>query len=137
VIAGGIIAAYVMQQNQRAAITPADGALVGLLAGLIGAIVAFLVSIPIDIVTAPMEESMVQRALDMAGNMPPEVRATLENMRSERAGGGIAALIFFRIVGLILSFFVGSVFSTIGGLLGAVLFARRGSPDIIDIPPSS
>ena len=43
VISGGAIAAYLLQQNQTAPLTPADGALVGLLAGLIGAIVHFVV----------------------------------------------------------------------------------------------
>ena len=38
VVSGGVVAAYVLQQNQTAPITPGDGALVGLLAGLIGAV---------------------------------------------------------------------------------------------------
>lgn len=136
VITGGIVAAYLMQQNHPAAITPGDGALVGLLAGVIGAFVTFVVSIPIDIITAPMEREMLQRTLDMAGNMPPEIREALENIRNQSNGMGVVGLLFFRIVVLCISLFVGSIFSTIGGLLGAVMFARR-QPGVIDIPPSS
>ena len=70
---GGVVAAYVLQQNQPAPITPGDGALVGLLAGLVGAVVHLVLSIPIDILVAPMERAMVQRIVEHAGTMPPEV----------------------------------------------------------------
>ena len=39
IVSGGVIAAYVMQQDQQTPLTPADGALVGLLAGLLGAVI--------------------------------------------------------------------------------------------------
>src|SRR5476649_2888774 len=76
VVGGGVIAAYLFQQNQSAPITPADGALIGLLAGLAGAMVQFLVKIPIDLLVAPMEQAMVQRLLDM-GTLPPEDRKSV------------------------------------------------------------
>ena len=47
VLSGGLIAAYVLQQNTAIAITPGDGVLVGLLAGLIGAVVHTAISIPL------------------------------------------------------------------------------------------
>jgi hypothetical protein len=43
VIGGGVLATYLLQQNQPYAITAADGALVGLLAGLIGGVIAVIV----------------------------------------------------------------------------------------------
>ena len=76
-VSGGAIAAYLLQQNQTAPLTPADGALVGLMAGLIGAFVRFVVAIPIDLMLAPMEQAMLQRILDM-GTLPPEMRDVLE-----------------------------------------------------------
>jgi len=76
-LSGGAIAAYLLQQNQTAPLTPADGALVGLLAGLVGAFVRFAVAIPIDLMLAPMEHAMLQRILDM-GTLPPEARDILE-----------------------------------------------------------
>src|SRR5262245_60742253 len=78
VVSGGLVAAYVLQQNQSAPITPGDGALVGLLAGLAGAVVQVIISIPITLLVGPMERAMVQRVLDMAGTMPPEMRDTFE-----------------------------------------------------------
>ncbi len=37
VIGGGVLAAYLLQQNQAAPISSSDGAMTGLLAGLVGA----------------------------------------------------------------------------------------------------
>ena len=77
VVSGGAIAAYLFQQERAAPITPGDGALVGLLAGIAGAVVRSLVSIPIDLLAGPTERAMLQRFLDM-GTFPPEARDFLE-----------------------------------------------------------
>ena len=123
VVSGGLVAAYLLQQGRPDAITPSEGAIVGLLAGIVGAFVQFLVSIPIGLIVAPLERGLMQRAADMAGNMPPALRAGL----------GFVALLFVRIVGLFIALFVGVVFSTFGGLVGAVLFQRRSQP-VADVP---
>jgi hypothetical protein len=49
VVSGGVVAAYLLQQNQTAPIVASDGALVGLLAGVVGAFVYLVVSIPINL----------------------------------------------------------------------------------------
>jgi uncharacterized membrane protein len=131
VVGGGVIAAYLFQQNQTTPITPADGALIGLLAGIIGAVVHFLVAIPIDILVAPMERAMLQRMLDM-GTFPPEVRDILDRYGRGGAMGG-AFFIISRIVGLMFWIFVGGVFSTLGGLLGALMFRKQTPPGAIDV----
>src|SRR5262245_33640329 len=100
VVGGGMVAAYVLQQNQSAPIAPGDGALVGLLAGLLGAVVWFVVSIPVSIIIGPMERAMLQRILDMSGNMPPGVRDTFE--RYGREGQGLAWILTCRLLGLAL-----------------------------------
>jgi hypothetical protein len=133
VVGGGVIAAYLFQQNQTTPITPADGALIGLLAGIIGAVVHFLVAIPIDILVAPMERAMLQRMLDM-GTFPPEVRDILDRYGRGGAMGG-AFFIISRIVGLMFWIFVGGVFSTLGGLLGALMFRKQTPPGAIDVAP--
>ena len=48
VIGGGVIAAYLLQQNQAAPISSSDGAVTGVLAGLVGAVVSLIISIPIE-----------------------------------------------------------------------------------------
>ena len=138
IIAGGVIAAYLLQQNHPVSITPADGALVGLLAGLIGALVQVVVSIPIGLMVAPMERAMLQRFLDMAGNMPPDMRDMLE--RFSRGDNAPAAGVFFiisRIIALMFWLFVGAIFSTIGGLIGSLIFKKQTPPGTIDVTPQS
>jgi hypothetical protein len=133
VICGGLLAAYLLQQNQSMPITPGDGALVGLLAGLAGAVVQVFISIPISIVVGPMERAMVQRFVEAAGNMPPEVRDVFERY------GGQDRSTAFMLVGRVFALFfwlcIGAIFSTIGGLLGALIFKRDLPPGVIDVAP--
>ena len=135
VVSGGVVAAYLFQQRKPTPITPADGALVGLLAGLAGAVVQVVVKIPIDILVLPMEQAMLQRLLDM-GTFPPEARDILERYGRGGAMNG-AYFIVSRIVGLMFWMFVGGVFSTLGGLLGALIFKTQTPPGVIDIPPTA
>jgi len=134
VVSGGVVAAYLFQQNRTTPMTPADGALVGLLAGLAGALVRFVVAIPIDILVAPMEQAMLQRFMDM-GTFPPEARDMIERYGRNGNMTGAAFFIVSRIVGLMFWLFAGGVFSTLGGLLGAVMFKKQTPPGVIDIPP--
>jgi hypothetical protein len=135
VVSGGVIAAYLFQQNRSTPMTPADGALVGLLAGLIGALVQVVVKIPIDIMVAPMEQAIVQRVLDM-GTLPPEVHDMLDRYGRGNAGGA-AFYVLGRIVGLMFWLCIGGMFSTLGGLLGALIFKKQTPPGVIDIPPTA
>jgi uncharacterized membrane protein YedE/YeeE len=131
VIVGGMLAAYLMQQNQTAPIQPGDGALVGLLAGLVGAVVQVLVSIPVSMLVGPMERAMVQRILEMAGSMPPDMRDVFE--RYSREGQPTALIVIGRVFGLMFWLCVGAVFSTIGGLIGAAIFKKNTPPGTIDV----
>jgi hypothetical protein len=133
VIVGGAVAAYLLQQNTSTPITPGDGAIVGLLAGLTGALVQFVISIPIGLMVAPMERAMLQRVLENAGSMPPEMRDVLE--RFSGAGGVGAGLIVAKTIGLMVWLVVGSIFSTIGGVLGALIFKKNTPPGTIDVAP--
>jgi hypothetical protein len=136
VVTGGVLAAYLFQQDRTAPITPADGALVGLLAGLVGALVQSLVSIPVDLLIGPFEQTIRQRVLEM-GTLPPEVRDVLERYgRSGVTGGTMGAAIYIigRLVGLMAGLFIGGMFSTLGGLLGALIFKKQTPPGVIDVP---
>ena len=65
VVGGGAVAAYVLQQNTAAPVTPGDGALAGLLAGLVGAFVHLFLSIPLTLVMAPMHAPEVYPEHDL------------------------------------------------------------------------
>lgn len=127
VVSGGVVAAYVLQQNQSAPITPGDGALVGLLAGIIGAGVYLVVSIPVSLMVAPFERAMLGRIAEMSGSMPPEFRSFLGN---GFAAGGFR---FLRMIfGFMFMLVAGAIFSTLGGLLGALVFKKSAPPPLVD-----
>jgi len=136
VVSGGVIAAYVLQQDQQTPVTPGDGALVGLLAGLVGAVVALVVSIPIEMIAAPFERGIVERLRQGAGEMPPELRDALDNLINSREGGGTFGFVVLRAATFVVSLFVGGAVSAVGGLLGAVIFSRSRGPSPLPPPPT-
>jgi hypothetical protein len=129
VVAGGATAAYLLQANQAAPITPGDGAVVGLLAGLIGAVVQLFVSIPVGLVMGPVQGRIAERILQNAGDMPENMRPMMDALRQ----GG------FSVIGAILGFIVflclAVVFSTLGGLIGAAIFRKKLPVVPPDLPP--
>ena len=134
VVGGGMLAANLLQQNRAAPITPADGLLVGLLAGLIGAAAHAAISIPLNLLLGPAERAMAQRFIEMA---PPEVRDTFERYagRADRPFS-IGFFIVAQIVGLMFWACVGAIFASIGGVLGSAIFKKRLPPGTIDIVPN-
>jgi len=133
VVSGGLVAAYVLQQNQSAPIASGDGALVGLLAGLIGAGVYFVISIPLDLLLGPMERTMLARFVE---RMPPDMREVAEQMLARSRDGG-AFFILRHLVGLMFWAFAGAFFGTLGGVIGAAVFKKNAPPPgTIDVPAS-
>ncbi len=126
IVSGGLVAAYLLQQNSPTPITQSDGAITGLLAGLAGAGVYLVVSIPITLLVAPLQHQVLQRLMDRANNMPPEFREYMSGYV-----GGVIGLLF----GFVFMLIMGAIFSTIGGLLGAVFF-RKPVPPADAVPPS-
>jgi len=118
VICGGAVAAYLLQQDQPTPITPGDGALVGLLAGLFGALVTVALSIPFNLMMAPMQRAFLQR-MSRDGQMPP----AFEDFASTFAVGVIGTIVLAVIMVV-----AGVIFSTLGGLLGAALFKKPVHP---------
>jgi hypothetical protein len=133
VVSGGVVAAYLFQQNHDGPITLEQGALVGLLAGLAGAGIHFVLSIPIGIVMAPVERAMMQRVLEMSGPMPPDVRDMFQRISGQQQDGlGFVFQLIGHVVGLVFMLFVGAIFSTLGGVLGTALFKKPSST--ADVP---
>ena len=129
---GGGLAAYLMQQNHPEPIQIGDGAIAGLLAGVVGAFVWLFVSIPINLAMAPFQAGMMQRMLENAQNLPPELRTMFESSPTAMAVG--LGTVFFFFVMLI----VGGLFAMLGGLFGALMF-RKSPPPVIPppIPPQT
>jgi hypothetical protein len=124
-VSGGVVAAYVLQQNQEAPITAGDGALAGLAAGLVGAFIYLVLSIPITLLMAPMQRAMIERFINNAEGMPPEFREYLGTYT------GIAVQLVF---GFIFTLIFGAIFSTLGGLLGSAVFKKPLHDSAHDVP---
>lgn len=124
-IGGGAITAYLLQQGQTEPISLADASVGGCLAGVFGAFVSAVVSVPIQLVTQPLQRQMAD-FLRGNSDVPPEVVEMVEQL----SGAGVAAVLFGFVVMLVL----GMVFSTLGGLLGGIVFRRDGQAVANDTP---
>jgi len=131
VVAGGALASNLMQQNHPAPINAGDGAIVGLMAGAIGALVGTVLSVPVAMMMGPFQMQMMERVLQGAQDMPPEVRSILEQMQGGM--GGAAAMGIGFVFSLFFSLFFYSIFGLFGGLLGALIFRKDAPPP----PPPS
>ena len=123
-IGGGAITAYLIQQGQSEPISLADASVGGCLAGVFGAFVSAVVSVPIQLVTQPLQRQMAD-LLRSNADVPPELAEMVEQL----SGAGLGAVLFGFVVMLVL----GMVFSTLGGLLGGLVF-RRSRPVLNDTP---
>jgi hypothetical protein len=122
VVGGGVLAAYLMQQNHPYAINAADGALVGLLAGLVGGLIGVVIAIPIELMMGPVQQRLIQQFVLSNPNVPPETKTMIENMA---ARGLVGAIILFRAV---MAAIIGMIFGMLGGLLGVALFKKKDAP---------
>ncbi|HIE93365.1 MAG TPA: hypothetical protein EYQ83_11070 [Acidobacteria bacterium] len=125
IMGGGMVTSYLTQHGQTEPIQLGEGAFGGFLAGVLGAVVYAVVSVPVSLVTAPIQRSLLEGWMNSAADVPPEAREMLERF-SENSG--VLGVLF----GFILMLVVGTVFTTLGGLLGALIF--RSSPPVA--PPA-
>jgi hypothetical protein len=119
IIGGGLIASYLTLDDAQP-MTVGRGARAGLLAGVIGAFIWLFASMALNAVVAPLQERMVDAMIRNAQDMPPDVRAWLENI-GNRASSPLRYLLgfLFHLCG-------GIVFATLGGVLGAIFFSAYG-----------
>jgi hypothetical protein len=61
----------------------------------------------------------------------------IDQFTRRSAEAGIGLILIRRAVVFMVMLVVGSIFSTIGGLLGAVIFRKSAPPGTIDIPPQA
>jgi hypothetical protein len=129
IITGGVLAAWLMQQRHPLPVTAGDGAVVGLLAGLFGSVAWAVLYFPIHAATGPLQQALVERAMESATDLPPALEQALE--QAQAGGGGL----FGFVAGFAFMLVVCAIFSTLGGLVGAMLVARQ-APVTSDVPPA-
>jgi hypothetical protein len=120
VIAGGMLATYLRQQDTPYQIPAAEGALMGLAAGAIGAIIGGLLSIPLEFALGPMQQQIIERFAQNP-ELPPELRDALGSA-SVRTGAA------WRVAAIMISVVVYSIFGLLGGLLGTAVFKKNAPP---------
>lgn len=130
IVTGGVLAVWLMQQRHPLPVTAGDGAVVGLLAGLFGSVVWAILYLPVHAVTGSLQQRMVERAMENAAELPTAVQRALE--QAQAGGGGLFGLI----VGFAFMLVVSAIFSTLGGLVGAMLVARQAPPVTPYVPPT-
>ncbi len=127
ILGGGALAAYLDQQSLGRNTTAGRGALIGLAAGVAGAFVWLIVSLLIDPLIGPMQQRLVGEFLQMAQDVPPGVRDSLESIGEGRSPIGY-------LLGFVFTLCLGSVFSAIGGALAGAFF-RNDVPPALGGPP--
>ena len=118
-VCGGMLVAYLQQQNRPDPIETADAVLGGVLAGLIGAIIASIVPVVMVSLTGGSFEELIQRALSENSEIPEEWRRRMGEFMS---GRNVAVLIFVVNIPLY------TVFSMLGSLLGVAFFRKKTPP---------
>ena len=123
VIGGGVLSAYLDQQQDPSPTSPGRGAKVGATAGVVGAFVWLVVATVINLVMAPFQSAMLEAVTRNARDVPPEIREWLDSMANAEPSF-VANLFWFGIM-----LIIGSAFAALGGALAATYFRR-------DVPPA-
>jgi hypothetical protein len=130
VLAGGALAAYLRQQGLPYQIAAAEGALVGLMAGVVGAIINTVLSIPLQMAVGPFQQQLMERIMSQNPDMPPELRDAFGRATMQSGAW---------VIGLLVTLIIYPVFALLGGLLGAAIFKKNlpppPPPGTIDMPP--
>jgi len=123
IIGGAMLAAHLLAKRSAVSLTPGDGAVVGILAGIIAAVVEAFVSLPFD----ALNREYVQKFMDQFSQFFEELPQGWESWIN-RAGAGTSLALFM--LGLLISAVIFAAFGALGGVIGASLFGRKrpGSP---------
>jgi len=122
IVGGGAIAAYLAQQDDPRPLGLVAGARLGFRAGIFGAVIWLFASAAVDVMVAPLQQSAADLMLRNATDIPPDVRTWLESV------GNSASMPMRMVFGFFFQLFVAAPFASLGGLIGAALFARPSQP---------
>lgn len=114
VVSGGALSVWLLQQDSPDPLTGADGALMGLLAGVVGAFVGAAIQIPVEIYFGPIQREWLERMMQ-GQEMPPQVLEMLNRPMN-------AAAIVFDLISRLVMYVI---FGMLGGVLGVAIFRRR------------
>ncbi len=122
IVGGGAITAYLAQQDDPRPLGLLAGARLGFRAGISGAVIWLFASAAVNVMVAPLQQSAADLMLRNATDIPPDVRTWLES------AGTSASMPMRMVFGFFFQVFVAAPFASLGGLIGAALFARPSQP---------
>jgi hypothetical protein len=129
IIGGGFLAAYLDSQTAPQNLPIGRGALDGFLAGVVGAFVWLFMASALDGLLGPLQQRVAEEMARRAQAMPPETRAWFDALASRSSSP------LRYVVGFFFQMFVGMIFATIGGMLGALFFKKDVPPALGGAPP--
>lgn len=115
-ILGGLLATYLYVKNSPVPAKPADGAILGAIAGAVGGLIVIVLGIPISIVAGGITRELLIRIIE---NINP---SQADLMRIQLAAG--TSIIIAIRDGVLLAVCL-VIFSTLGGLVGVPIFEKR------------
>jgi hypothetical protein len=117
VVAGGILTAYLLQEQSKVPITAGPAAVAGLQAGMVGAIVAAILGAFVLMFMG----GGVQQFDQLPRDMPPEFARLLDRLRELPVSVWYVGPFLVYIV-------IFPIFSVLGALLGVAIFKRQPPP---------
>jgi hypothetical protein len=119
VVAGGVLATYLLQQNTPTPIATSDAAMQGLLAGVIGGLICVAVQAVMTSFVGPAVLEQVRTQFESSSEIPPEMRETILRFLT---GKNMVLMTLFITVP------VYAAFATAGALLGTAFFRKKLPP---------
>jgi len=117
-LGGGMLAAYLAQQQTPQPLRLLDGARIGFLAGLAGAAIWLFAAVIVDLLMSPLQQRMIDLVLRNARDIPPEARGILEGFSRQTSMAARLA------IGFVFQLFIQTPFAAVGGLLGVAMFGE-------------
>ncbi len=121
VIGGAVLAAYLFAKDCPGPLTPGDGAVIGILAGIIAAVTDAVASLPFE----TMNREYIQRFMDQMSQFFEEMPSGWESWLEKRAGGMSPA---WFLLGLLASAVIYAALGALGGTIGASIFGKKKAP---------
>jgi len=118
VIGGAMLAAFLLVKETPSRLSPGDGAIVGIFAGIIAAVVEFIVSIPFRAVENRLTQNIMERFSEYFDEMPSGWESFFE-------GGDWTTSMGLSVFGLFITAVVFAALGALGGVLGISLFGRK------------
>ena len=110
-IGAGVLAVYLYTKNSPVAVDPKDGAMLGAISGVAGGLLNLVIGTPLSyFVNAAVMEAQFAQLREQGVTLPESLT-------------GLALFLVMGVIGAVV--FV--ILATIGGLIGAAIFGKKGS----------